>query len=126
MTTEEQLKRIQEALFKARLAASTNTVSLDAAKTNMPQHSSNLEAIAIVGLSGYLPKSRSVQDFWTALDQDLALIEEIPSSRFNWQQWYEPSGQDTTKSRSKWGGFIPDIAGFDHIFLISCPVRRGG
>jgi amino acid adenylation domain-containing protein len=43
------------------------------------------------------------------------VIEEIPASRFDWRTLYEPG----VKSVSRWGGFIPDIRGFDaHFFGI--------
>nr|BAP05590.1 CalB [uncultured Candidatus Entotheonella sp.] len=73
------------------------------------------EPIAITGLSGYLPGCASVHAFWEALDQDRSLIEEVPASRFDWRTMYEPG----EKSVSRWGGFIPDIRGFDaHFFGI--------
>ncbi len=79
------------------------------------------QPIAIIGLSGYLPKSRSVQDFWRALDNDEDLLEEIPKSRFDWQKHYDPSAADAMKSHTKWGGFIPDIRGFDARFFQMLP-----
>ncbi|MBN3884378.1 MAG: amino acid adenylation domain-containing protein, partial [Nostoc sp. JL34] len=78
-----------------------------------------IEPIAIVGLSGYLPGCMSVREFWQALDADRSLIEEIPGERFDWRNYYDPSGKDPGKTRCKWGGFIPDVAGFDaHFFKI--------
>ena len=77
------------------------------------------EPIAIVGLSGFFPKSHSVHEFWHFLDQDAFLIEEIPSNRFDSAAFYDLENEG--KSRSKWGGFIPDIASFDPAFFNILP-----
>lgn len=83
-----------------------------------------VEPIAIVGLSGYLPGSNSVQEFWQSLDSDTSLIQEIPESRFSWKHIFrEKSGNESYSSepgmRCKWGGFIPSVSDFDsHFFKI--------
>ena len=79
------------------------------------------EPIAIVGLSGYLLQSMSVHEFWDALDHDHPLIEEIPSMRFDGHSIYDATGEDHQKSRTEWGGFIPDIRGFDPRFFNILP-----
>ncbi len=75
------------------------------------------EPVAIIGLAGYFPQCMSVREFWRALDEDRCLLEEIPVDRFDWRGIYDPSGLDPNKTRSKWGGFIPDIRGFDPGFF---------
>ncbi len=81
------------------------------------------EPIAIVGLAGYLPQSRNIHEFWTALDEDKPLIEEIPDSRIDWKRLYDPSGTDLTKSRTKWGGVIPEAGNFDPAFFGILPAE---
>ncbi len=73
----------------------------------------SLEPIAITGLSGFLPSCMDVKSFWEKLDKDESLITEIPTERFDWQVYYEPTGKTQGTIRTKWGGFIPDIASFD-------------
>ncbi|MEX2631035.1 MAG: amino acid adenylation domain-containing protein, partial [Tistlia sp.] len=79
----------------------------------MPEADGRPEPIAIVGLSGYFPMCDTLDAFWQALDRDDCLIEEIPPSRFDWRTAGE--------GRSRWGGFIPDIAGFDPAFFGIAP-----
>ena len=81
------------------------------------------EPIAIAGLAGYLPQSMSIRQFWRALDRDQTLIEEIPGSRFSWREIYDPDGENQDRSRTKWGGFIPDIRGFDPEFFHISPAE---
>ena len=114
MDTEYELKRIAEAFHQH------SSHSVDSRPSDFAA-SPSLEPIALVGLSGYLPGCMSVREFWQALDEERSLIEEIPAERFDWQQYYDPSGKDPHKMRSKWGGFIPDIAGFDPFFFKLLP-----
>ena len=86
--------------------------------------SSLLEPIAVIGLSGYFPKSMSVHEFWKALDEDISLIEEIPKNRFDWEKIYDPTGKDPTKSHTKWGGFIPKIGEFPLLVEEKCLPRE--
>lgn len=107
MSTAEQLRRIEAAMKGAqRSPASENALSRDL-----------LEPIAIVGLAGYFPGCMSVADFWKALDEDRCLLQEIPSDRFDWTKVYDPTGANAGMSRTKWGGFIPDIRSFDPEFF---------
>src|SRR5450830_881984 len=125
MNTLQQLKDIEEAILKAASVA-TQTVIKDtqgpvSAAPEPGQVQGLPEPIAIIGLSGSFPQSESVDAFWQALDRDAALIEEIPASRFDWRAMYDPAGKRAGSSRSKWGGFIPDIAGFDPAFFNILP-----
>jgi acyl transferase domain-containing protein len=78
------------------------------------------EPIAIIGLAGYFPQSKNIREFWGALDEDRSLIEEIPASRIDWESVYDPSGADITKSRTKWGGVIPDVGRSGFLRYSSC------
>ncbi|CAM2067520.1 SDR family NAD(P)-dependent oxidoreductase [Sulfidibacter corallicola] len=90
-----------------------------ACRPTEPETPRRSEPIAIIGLSGYFPQAGSVEAFWQALERDTSLIEEIPKSRFDWERIYDPHRQDPAKLHTKWGGFIPDIRGFDpHFFHI--------
>ncbi len=85
-------------------------------------HSEKFEPIAIVGLSGMFPQCADVEAFWRVLDADEAVLEEIPTNRLprrDWPDFYDATGEDPNKSRSKVGGFLPDITSFDpHFFGI--------
>ncbi|MFP2957508.1 SDR family NAD(P)-dependent oxidoreductase, partial [Myxococcus sp. 1LA] len=75
------------------------------------------QPVAIVGAAGFLPGCQSLQAFWQALDAEQTLLEEIPSSRFDSRALHPD------KSRSKWGGFIPDVASFDPGFFNILPAE---
>ena len=118
MRTEEKLKIIEKLAYSDHLdEEKSNDIFRERSNSKMELEESMPEPIAIVGMSGYLPKSMSLDEFWKALDKDISLIEEIPNGRFDWKKYYDPKGQDPTKMRSKWGGFIPRINGFDSGFF---------
>lgn len=77
--------------------------------------------VAIVGMHAYLPGCMSVREFWSILDHEQSVITEIPASRFNWEDYYDPSGKDVNKMRTRWGGFIPAIDAFDPLFFKVAP-----
>ncbi|MCB0198013.1 MAG: SDR family oxidoreductase, partial [Anaerolineae bacterium] len=81
----------------------------------------NAQAVAIVGISGIMPQSPDVATFWQHLAAGHDLVTEIPPERWDWRNFYDPSGQDPNKSRSKWGGFIPDVDKFDPLFFKISP-----
>lgn len=74
------------------------------------------EPIAIIGMSGILPQSEDLAQFWSNLLNGNDLITEIPPDRWNWRDTLGDPGQGN-KTNSKWGGFIPDIDKFDAKFF---------
>jgi hypothetical protein len=106
--------------------ASPETAAVQGEKGAMPEGKGGMpeeghampEPIAIVGLSGYLPGSMSVQEFWNALDKDASLITAIPESRIRWR---DDGTRDDNRGAAKWGGLIPDIRGFDPTFFNILP-----
>ncbi|MBU6399335.1 MAG: SDR family NAD(P)-dependent oxidoreductase, partial [Verrucomicrobia bacterium] len=78
---------------------------------------SHEEPIAIVGLSGLLPGSPSLEAFWSHLLAGRDLISEVPASRWDAAAAYQAGEAGEGKSNSKWGGFIDDVEGFDARFF---------
>nr|WP_267919334.1 SDR family NAD(P)-dependent oxidoreductase [Paenibacillus sonchi] len=77
----------------------------------------NAGDIAIVGMSGKLPGSATLNQFWQQIVAERDLITEIPADRWDWKQYYDETNEDPNKSVSKWGGFIPDVDKFDAAFF---------
>ncbi len=78
------------------------------------------EDIAIIGMSGYFPHARNLDEFWDNLMEGRDCISEVPKDRWDYKKYQDiktPSG----KNISKWGGFIDDVAGFDAEFFRISP-----
>ncbi|TYQ17733.1 UNVERIFIED_CONTAM: phosphopantetheine binding protein [Acetivibrio alkalicellulosi] len=74
------------------------------------------EPVAIIGISGKMPGSNSLEEFWKHIERGEDLVQEIPAERWNWKEYYGDK-HEANKSYSKWGGFIPDIDKFDASFF---------
>lgn len=72
--------------------------------------------IAVIGVSCQFPGAKNKEEFWQNLVLGVDSIQEIPKSRWDWEQYYSPE-LVPGKSTSKWGGFIDDINPVNPTFL---------
>lgn len=72
--------------------------------------------VAIVGMSCNFPDAYDPKTFWDNLINKKSSLREIPTSRWNWQDYYDPKG-GTNKTVSKWAALIKDIDCFDAGFF---------
>lgn len=77
----------------------------------------NKKQIAIVGLSCRFPGANNLHDFWTLLKSGSDPITEVPSTRFNINDYFDPQPATPGKIVSKMGGFIGDVSQFDAEFF---------
>lgn len=82
-----------------------------AVPTSMPR-----EDIAIIGMSGTLPGSESLDSFWEQICEGRSAISEVP-------QWRWDSETYRKKGVPQLGGFIPDIECFDPLFFGISPAE---
>lgn len=75
------------------------------------------EAIAIIGIACRFPGANDYQQFWANLEQGVNSITEIPSNRWELENFYSPTPDTPNKSISKWGGFIENADKFDAVFF---------
>ncbi len=76
------------------------------------------EPVAVVGIGCRFPGSASGPDgYWNFLAGAGDAISEIPPDRWNADEFYDPDQFAPGRMSSKWGGFLPDVAGFDADFF---------
>lgn len=75
------------------------------------------EPIAIVGMSGVMPGSADLDEFWDNLVNGFDMVSEIPEDRWNWKDYYGDPLREENKANSKWGGFMKEIDKFDAMFF---------
>ena len=73
--------------------------------------------IAIIGMSGKMPESDDLDEFWAHLRNGDDLISVIPRDRWNWEEFYGDPFKEANKSNSKWGGFMKEVDKFDALFF---------
>nr|WP_294549481.1 SDR family NAD(P)-dependent oxidoreductase [uncultured Rhodopila sp.] len=75
------------------------------------------DPVAIVGMSGILPRSPDLAAFWEHLDRGDNLIAEVPASRWDWRRYHGDPAAGGNRTLARWGGFIDDIDRFDCLFF---------
>jgi len=75
------------------------------------------EPIAIVGISGVMPESADLDEFWENLKSTGDMITVIPADRWRWEDYYGDPAKEANVSNSKWGGFMKEVDKFDALFF---------
>ena len=72
------------------------------------------EPIAVVGMGCRFPGgAEGPEGYWNFLANSGDGISEIPADRWNADDYYDADQFAPGRMSSKWGGFLPDVAGFD-------------
>ncbi|BBM86751.1 polyketide synthase [Candidatus Uabimicrobium amorphum] len=79
------------------------------------------EPIAIIGLSCRFPGANNIEEFWQLLVEGKDAISEVPESRWDLEEYYDPDPDAPGKMYTKFGGFISDAAQFDAEFFGIAP-----
>ena len=65
--------------------------------------------VAIIGMAGIFPQSKNLQEYWENIIGGVDCITDVPASRWNIEDYYDPEPTFPDKTYCKRGGFIPDI-----------------
>ena len=76
-----------------------------------------LEPIAIAGIGCRFPGANNPQAFWQLLRDGVDSITEVPSSRWNVEDYYDRDPIKVGKTNTRYGGFLDNIDRFDPQFF---------
>ena len=80
------------------------------------------EPIAVIGMSCRFPgHANTPEQFWNLLATGGHGITEVPKSRWDMDQYYDPDPEKPGKSYTRYGAFIDDIEFFDPAFFNISP-----
>ena len=65
--------------------------------------------VAIVGMASIFPQSRNLEEYWHKIITKADCITDVPASRWNVDDYYDPNPRAPDKTYCKRGGFIPEI-----------------
>lgn len=65
--------------------------------------------IAIIGMAGIFPQAGDLNAYWENILHEVDCITDVPPSRWDVDDYYDPDPTMTDKTYAKRGGFIPDI-----------------
>ncbi|MBL1100573.1 beta-ketoacyl synthase N-terminal-like domain-containing protein [Streptomyces coffeae] len=94
--------------------------SASAAEVSAEDAADVLDGVAVIGVSARFPGAEDLDGFWANLVAGHTAAAEIPPSRWDWREYYDPAptGPDRfRKSHSKWGAFLDRIEEFDPLFF---------
>ncbi len=111
-----QNKAIENTSIRQRLS---RTRLYDSGHTNTAKQSDF--RIAIIGLAGRYPEADNIDEFWENLANGVDCIREVPTDRWDIEQFFQPGEKAQGKSYSKWGGFLKDVDKFDPLFFNISP-----
>lgn len=79
------------------------------------------EPIAIIGVGCRFPGVNNPQDFWKLLCNGVDAITEVPTSRWDLDEYYDPDPTQPHKMSTRWGGFLDQVDQFDPQFFGIAP-----
>lgn len=65
--------------------------------------------IALIGMASLFPQAENLQEYWENILHEVDCIAEVPPSRWNPEDYYDPNPLAPDKTYSKRGGFVPDL-----------------
>src|SRR5262252_2103034 len=77
----------------------------------------DLEAVAVIGMSGCFPMAPDIDTFWRNLVEGRDCISEIPPERWDWRDVYGDPAVQAGKTNVKYGGFIAGVDEFDPLLF---------
>ena len=75
----------------------------------MESHLLQKTPIAIIGQAAVFAKASSLTEYWDNILNKIDGITEVPHSRWNAEDYFDPDPNAEDKTYCKMGGFIPDI-----------------
>ncbi|AKO25994.1 phenolpthiocerol synthesis type-I polyketide synthase [Mycobacterium tuberculosis variant bovis BCG] len=76
------------------------------------------EPVAVVGIGCRFPGDvDGPESFWDFLVAGRNAISTVPADRWDAEAFYHPDPLTPGRMTTKWGGFVPDVAGFDAEFF---------
>lgn len=73
--------------------------------------------IAIIGIGCRFPQANGPDGFWRLLKNGVDAISQVPASRWDIGQFYDPDPAVPGKMNTRWGGFLDQVEPFDHDFF---------
>ncbi|MEM8827927.1 MAG: beta-ketoacyl synthase N-terminal-like domain-containing protein, partial [Cyanobacteria bacterium P01_G01_bin.19] len=65
--------------------------------------------IAIIGMAGIFPQAKNLTEYWQNILNQIDCITDVPSSRWDIEEYYDADPQTPDKTYSKRGGFLPEV-----------------
>ncbi len=81
------------------------------------------DPVAIIGMSGVMPRCKDLEEFWNHLKNGDDLVTEIPADRWDWRDFYGDPLKEPDRTDIIWGGFMNSVDHFDPSFFSISPLE---
>ena len=105
---QKEVVQLEQTLIE-HIRSKTNMTSSIPAKTNTMKSQLQKTPIAIVGMASIFPRSHNLQQYWQTIVGKEDCITDVPPSRWNINDYYDPDPTVPDKTYCKRGGFIPEV-----------------
>ncbi|WP_066370166.1 type I polyketide synthase [Herbidospora mongoliensis] len=75
------------------------------------------EPVAIIGMACRYPGGETVEGYWDMLSQGRDGVSEVPASRWNIDDYYDPDPRTPAAMYTRHGAFLPEITTWDAEFF---------
>ena len=105
----------------AQRLASLSPAQRQLLEKRLAEKKATAEPIAVVGMSCRFAGARNLAEFWNVISQGIEATGEVPPDRWDVDALYDPTGTESGKMSTRWGGFVDDIDQFDPAFFGIAP-----
>jgi polyketide-type polyunsaturated fatty acid synthase PfaA len=106
---QNEVDRLETTLKAFIRSKQWSMISKQSTKPQSPEQQPQQTPIAIVGMASIFPRSRTLQDYWDTIINKTDCITDVPPSRWEVEDYYDPDPRTPDKTYCKRGGFIPDV-----------------
>src|SRR5215471_11701154 len=79
------------------------------------------EPVAVTGLACRFPGADTPEAFWQSLKNGVDAVTEVPSDRWNIDEYYDPDPEARGKMSTRYGAFLENVDQFDARFFRISP-----
>lgn len=118
--------RVPRRTGKRRIPGNLGPARSDGAARGASRHAraSRPEPIAVVGMGCRMPGGvDGLAEFWDLLRDCRDAVGEVPSERWDIEEYYDPDPEIPGKMYTRWGGFLRGLDRFDPFFFGMAPVE---
>ena len=108
MQLQNEVQHLEMTLIE-HIRSKQNMTSTNPKNTKPTNKQLQQTPVAIVGMASLFPQSRNLQEYWQKIVSKEDCITDVPPSRWNVDDYYDPDPTTPDKTYCKRGGFIPEI-----------------
>ncbi len=102
---------VKKSMANKQNTTSVKTVKAEETLTDEQQFNSRLQEcpIAVIGMASIFADAKNLEDYWDNIFESVDAIKDVPSDRWDIDDYYNSDPRAADKTYCKRGGFLPEI-----------------